>query len=56
MAEQHACAACGQSFGSKRELDDHNMKSHGEMGKKGGEAEGEVKESEAKTEEPERPS
>jgi hypothetical protein len=53
MAEQHACSACGQNFGSKRELDDHDMKAHG-AGKKGGEAGAEVKK-EPEKREPEKP-
>lgn len=39
MAERHSCAACGQSFSSKGEADDHAQKVHGDGAKKdGGEA------------------
>lgn len=38
MAERHSCAACGQSFSSKSEAEDHAQKVHGDGAKKDGEA------------------
>lgn len=43
MAERHSCPACGASFGSQREADDHSVKVHGGVAaKKGGEAKPEI--------------
>ena len=35
--QEYRCKLCGQSFRSDRELQDHNERTHGGGGKKGGE-------------------